>query len=77
MIIYLYIELINTCNTVPKVIVGDHNQLLWFISDCRSAASVRSGHFCPDTISGETYQSYFQARFITDIVLNPIDDLGD
>ena len=63
------------CNTVPKLIVGGHTQLLLFISDCRSATSVCSRHLCPDPISLETDHSPCQARIITVCVLNPSGDL--
>ena len=65
------------CNTVPKAIVCDHTQLLWFIYDFRSAASVHSRHLCLYPINWEKYHSSYQARFIVGCILNPSDDMGD
>ena len=59
------------------MIVGNHNQLLWFISDSRITASVCRRHLCSATISGETDNYSCQARFTMDCVLNTSNDLGD
>ena len=67
----------SNCYVVTKVIVGDHNQLLWFVYDCRSSASVCIIHLCTDPISGETDHFSWQATLMTSWLLNPSDDLED
>ena len=66
----------KTCNAFTKVIVGDHNQPLWLISDCKSVDSVCSRHLCHTPISREMDHFSCQATFAMACVLNPSDDLG-
>ena len=48
----------NSINTVPKAILGDYTELLWFIYDFRRAGSVRNVKLCSATMSGETYHPF-------------------
>ena len=65
------------CNAVYKVIVIQHTQLILLIHDCIRDTSVCIRNLYPAHIIGDMDQSSCQARFITDWILNPSDDIGN